>query len=317
MLVLQIQDSGIRSLILHMIQLDPSARLSAREYLSRCAANTLPSYFSYLHDFFGRLVPLDADTRVSLTQESFPELCRKILSETPRNGGSQGDPLRIEGAETAPESAPESDVNKAPEFPRSKSLPVEPRPNSAAVTIDTGQLIADISNILGSPNKSPGGLPGSPGNPAKDRLNGPDPGRGSPRQLWPRSVSLGGAQGGRISQNGGVGLVGHRRGVAGPAASIMGRDGAFIVDEHSEAGFPAAKAEGRDLVASRLKATAADAQRAAALAIGEVVTEEVSKDFFFSPYTLRFLRLMRGFEPVCKAGFKSSCHFESLNAPTT
>jgi hypothetical protein len=262
-----------------MIQLDPGARLSAREYLDKCAAATVPSYFAYLHEFFGRLVPLDADTRIAVTQDSFLELCRKILSEKPVDA-SQGDLLRLGGIDggatpsggaTLPATLAEavSGAERTSEFPRSKSLPQEPRTSSAAISIDTGQLIADISNILGSPNKSPAGTP------PKERDSEEHVGGASPRQLWPRSVSLGGARGGRFSSARAAGPASQKRGGAGPAASIMGRDGAFIVDDRPEWKVLGERPETGLQAVSRMKATAADAQRAAALAIGEVVTEEV------------------------------------------
>lgn len=262
-----------------MIQLDPGARLSAREYLDKCAAATVPSYFAYLHDFFGRLVPLDADTRIAVTQDGFPELCRKILSEKSVDA-SHGDLLRlggidggatISGEATSPAISSERTpgAERTCEFQRSKSLPQEPRPSSAAISIDTGQLIADISNILGSPNKSPAGAP------PKERDSEELVGGASPRQLWPRSVSLGGGRGGRFSSARGAGPGSQKRGGPGPAASILGRDGAFIVDDRPEGKALGERPETGLQAASRMKATAADAQRAAALAIGEVVTEEV------------------------------------------
>jgi hypothetical protein len=261
-----------------MIQLDPGARLSAREYLDNCASATVPSYFAYLHEFFGRLVPLDADTRIAVTQDRFPELCRKILSEKPVEP-SQGDSLRLgginggattSGGATSPATLPEREpgAERTSEFQRSESLPQEPRPSSAAITIDTGQLIADISNILGSPNKSPAGAP------LKERDSEEHVGGASPRQLWPRSVSLGGGRGGQFSARG-AGPGSQKRGGPGPAASILGRDGAFIVDDRPEVKVLGERPETGLQAVSRMKATAADAQRAAALAIGEVVTEEV------------------------------------------
>lgn len=52
-------------MILHMIQLDPNARLTCESYLQNYASSIFPSYFSpFLHKFFSCLVPLDSDTRV-------------------------------------------------------------------------------------------------------------------------------------------------------------------------------------------------------------------------------------------------------------
>lgn len=69
---LQIPDSGIRAMILHMIQLDPESRLPSESYLQSYASVVFPSYFSpFLHKFFSCLSPHDSDTRV----RSFCKLC--------------------------------------------------------------------------------------------------------------------------------------------------------------------------------------------------------------------------------------------------
>lgn len=63
---LQIPDSGIRKLILHMIQLDPESRYSAEMYLHNFTGVVFPSYFSpFLHNFYSLLNPLNSDARVS------------------------------------------------------------------------------------------------------------------------------------------------------------------------------------------------------------------------------------------------------------
>ena len=64
-LCLQIQDSGIRDMILHMIQLDPKKRLPCRSYLQKYESVVFPFYFSnFLHKFFADIVPIDSDARV-------------------------------------------------------------------------------------------------------------------------------------------------------------------------------------------------------------------------------------------------------------
>jgi hypothetical protein len=68
-LCLQIQDTGIRDMILHMIQLDPKGRLSCRDYLQKYESVVFPIYFSeFLHKFFSDVVPLDSDNRVRIMQ---------------------------------------------------------------------------------------------------------------------------------------------------------------------------------------------------------------------------------------------------------
>ncbi|KAK9090955.1 hypothetical protein Sjap_024132 [Stephania japonica] len=76
----KIQDSGIRKLILHMIQLDPDSRLSAETYLQSYATVVFPSYFSpFLHNFYSCLIPLDSDTRVAVTQSAFHDLHKQMM----------------------------------------------------------------------------------------------------------------------------------------------------------------------------------------------------------------------------------------------
>ncbi|KAK9101124.1 hypothetical protein Scep_024554 [Stephania cephalantha] len=76
----KIQDSGIRKLILHMIQLDPDSRLSAETYLQSYATVAFPSYFSpFLHNFYSCLIPLDSDTRVAVAQSAFHDLHKQMM----------------------------------------------------------------------------------------------------------------------------------------------------------------------------------------------------------------------------------------------
>lgn len=62
----QIPDSGIRKMILHMIQLEPELRFSAESYLQNYAAVVFPTYFSpFLHNFYCCWNPLHSDMRVT------------------------------------------------------------------------------------------------------------------------------------------------------------------------------------------------------------------------------------------------------------
>lgn len=62
---MQIPDSGIRKMILHMIQLEPELRLSADSYLQEYTTIVFPSYFSpFLHNFHCFWNPLHSDMRV-------------------------------------------------------------------------------------------------------------------------------------------------------------------------------------------------------------------------------------------------------------
>ncbi|KAL6633375.1 hypothetical protein ACP70R_026046 [Stipagrostis hirtigluma subsp. patula] len=77
----KIQDTGIRDMILHMIQLDPKERLPCRSYLQKYESVVFPIYFSkFLHKFFSDIVPLDSDARVEKTQENFEKLHEIMMS---------------------------------------------------------------------------------------------------------------------------------------------------------------------------------------------------------------------------------------------
>ncbi|XP_019200102.1 PREDICTED: phosphoinositide 3-kinase regulatory subunit 4-like isoform X2 [Ipomoea nil] len=77
----KIPDSGIRKMILHMIQLDPESRCSAESYLQSFAGVVFPSYFSpFLHNFYCLLNPLNSDARVLICQTSFQEILKQITN---------------------------------------------------------------------------------------------------------------------------------------------------------------------------------------------------------------------------------------------
>ncbi|CAL9043768.1 unnamed protein product [Musa banksii] len=77
----KIQEDGIRKMILHMIQLDPNARLTCESYLQNYASSIFPNYFApFLHKFFSCLVPLDSDTRVAATQSAFQKIHEQMMN---------------------------------------------------------------------------------------------------------------------------------------------------------------------------------------------------------------------------------------------
>ncbi|KAL3535683.1 hypothetical protein ACH5RR_004144 [Cinchona calisaya] len=79
----KIPDSGIRKMILHMIQLDPEARFSAESYLQNFSGVVFPGYFSpFLHNFYSLLNPLNSDARVLICQTYFQEILRQMMSNT-------------------------------------------------------------------------------------------------------------------------------------------------------------------------------------------------------------------------------------------
>lgn len=105
----------MRAVILHMIQLDPANRLSAKDYLTSWGPSLFPEYFtSFLQPFCQTLLPLSADLRLAAVQQAFPQMLHfmapisattsqdqsgagtpegeglRSLSEEPSQGGSLG-----------------------------------------------------------------------------------------------------------------------------------------------------------------------------------------------------------------------------------
>ncbi|KAF5748532.1 serine/threonine-protein kinase vps15 isoform X1 [Tripterygium wilfordii] len=77
----KIPDSGVRKMILHMIQLEPESRLSAESYLQDYAAIVFPCYFSpFLHNFYCCWNPLYSDMRVAMCQSVFHEILKQMTS---------------------------------------------------------------------------------------------------------------------------------------------------------------------------------------------------------------------------------------------
>ncbi|KAI3932096.1 hypothetical protein MKW92_032179 [Papaver armeniacum] len=121
----KIPDSGIRKMILHMIQLDPKSRLSADSYLENYASVVFPCYFSpFLHNFFSCLIPLDSDTRVAVTQSAFHDIHKQMknnrlngeirggISRTCSLSESEDSPQVMEGANLFLNSPKESSKKK-------------------------------------------------------------------------------------------------------------------------------------------------------------------------------------------------------------
>ncbi|KAD4180234.1 hypothetical protein E3N88_28825 [Mikania micrantha] len=77
----KIPDSGIRKMVLHMLQLDPDSRCSAESYLQTYAGVVFPCYFSpFLHNLYSNLNPINPDSRVAMLQLSFPEIRKQMLT---------------------------------------------------------------------------------------------------------------------------------------------------------------------------------------------------------------------------------------------
>ncbi|KAK2989607.1 hypothetical protein RJ640_027381 [Escallonia rubra] len=85
----KIPDSGIRKMILHMIQLDPESRCSAESYLQSYAGVVFPRYYSpFLHNFYSLLNPCNVDSRVLICQHFFNEILKQMMSN--RAGEERG-----------------------------------------------------------------------------------------------------------------------------------------------------------------------------------------------------------------------------------
>ncbi|KAL0337344.1 UNVERIFIED_CONTAM: Serine/threonine-protein kinase VPS15 [Sesamum calycinum] len=108
----KIPDSGIRKMILHMIQLDPESRCSADSYLQNYAGVVFPSYFSpFLHKFYSLLNPLSSDARtnggnkasegmISQTEISSDDRSQFPQKEVAKQGSNMGDKSLSEKKET-------------------------------------------------------------------------------------------------------------------------------------------------------------------------------------------------------------------------
>ncbi|CAA3026652.1 probable serine threonine- kinase vps15 isoform X1 [Olea europaea subsp. europaea] len=137
----KIPDSGIRKMILHMIQLDPETRCSAESYLQTFAGVVFPSYFSpFLHNFYSVLNPLNSDARVLLCQTSFQEIMKQLMGNT----ASEEIDCGLEpSSEDASQLPPGRDANQ--NFNQSLSKTEEIEKGSVHDRFD---LLGDVSTLL-------------------------------------------------------------------------------------------------------------------------------------------------------------------------
>lgn len=143
----KIPDSGIRKMILHMIQLDPELRFSAENYLQSYASVVFPSYFSpFLHNFYSCLNPLDSDTRVVMCQTVFQEIHKQMTSNRSNNETSVG--LSTRSTAIGGKSIQLKDTNFANDS-LSKKEPIE-----KDSVDDRLELLGNISNLLRDVKKS-------------------------------------------------------------------------------------------------------------------------------------------------------------------
>lgn len=139
----KIPDTGIRKMILHMIQLEPESRFSAENYLQSYASVVFPSYFSpYLHNFYSCLNPLDCDGRVALCQIFFQAMHSQMM-----NTRSKKETLVVQDTPTDITISKPEKMNKL----QNSNLETVSYPNKEVekgLVNDRLQLLSDISNLL-------------------------------------------------------------------------------------------------------------------------------------------------------------------------
>lgn len=91
----------MRAVILHMIQREPTSRLSAKDYLTSWGPSLFPEYFtSFLQPFCHTLLPLSADLRLAAVQQAFPQMLHFMApgtGATPKEGLGGVSPLDSQG----------------------------------------------------------------------------------------------------------------------------------------------------------------------------------------------------------------------------
>ncbi|KAK9266612.1 hypothetical protein L1049_003563 [Liquidambar formosana] len=137
----KIPDSGVRKMILHMIQLDPESRLSAESYLQSYAAIVFPSYFSpFLHNFYSCLNPLDSDTRVAVCQSAFNEIHKQMMSSRSieETGAGLGTPSSIISGKPSQQMDAKQNLNSTNDSLRREKGAIR----------DQFELLGDINTLL-------------------------------------------------------------------------------------------------------------------------------------------------------------------------
>ncbi|KAH0678658.1 hypothetical protein KY284_019743 [Solanum tuberosum] len=140
----KIPDSGIRKMILHMIQLDPDSRYSAESYLQNYAGVVFPSYFSpFLHNFYSLLNPLNSDARVLICQTSFNEILKQMMSDKP---GDRNPPA------VSPHSVPVSQTRQVSDMNENLNLVKDSLSNREEIekgsVHDRFDLLGNVNTLL-------------------------------------------------------------------------------------------------------------------------------------------------------------------------
>lgn len=140
----KIPDSGIRKMILHMIQLDPESRFSAESYLQNYASILFPSYFSpFLHNFYSCLNPLDSDTRVAVCQSLFHEIHKQMMGNASAEVTSAelSTPLNATGCKPSKQVVAKQKLNLTKNSSRKQE-------NEKGLIHNQFELLGDINSLL-------------------------------------------------------------------------------------------------------------------------------------------------------------------------
>ncbi|GAV84346.1 Pkinase domain-containing protein/WD40 domain-containing protein/HEAT domain-containing protein [Cephalotus follicularis] len=142
----KIPDSGIRKMILHMIQLEPDSRLSAESYLQNYAGVVFPYYFTpFLHNFYCCWNPLHPDMKVAMCQSVFHEILKQMMgsrsNEVTDAAGTNLNTMRVKQSQ-------EMVVKQTIDLLRKRE-----RIEKGSV-LDRFKLLGDINTLLGDVNQS-------------------------------------------------------------------------------------------------------------------------------------------------------------------
>ncbi|XP_059431883.1 serine/threonine-protein kinase VPS15 isoform X2 [Corylus avellana] len=139
----KIPDSGVRKMILHMIQLEPESRLSAESYLQEYAAVVFPSYFSpFLHNFYCYLNPRHSD--VALCQRVFQEILKQMMNNrsSEDTGTGLATPSKSTSGELSQEMVAKQNVSLTKDSLRKKEQ------TEKGLIHDQFELIGDLNTLL-------------------------------------------------------------------------------------------------------------------------------------------------------------------------
>ncbi|KDP33785.1 hypothetical protein JCGZ_07356 [Jatropha curcas] len=146
----KIPDTGIRKMILHMIQLEPEARLSAESYLQSYAAVVFPTYFSpFLHNFYCCWNPLHSDMRVAMCQSVFHEILKQMMGDRTSEETGAGNSTSENGVSGYPslETVEIQNLDLARDS-RKREM------TDKGIVRDQYKLLGDISTLLGDVKQS-------------------------------------------------------------------------------------------------------------------------------------------------------------------